>query len=157
PSNGGNFFGDDRGHTSQLPRLGTVGSMGDLDVAMRDGVILRAAAAEVWLGANAPPDTVDKLRAAGLSISDDQTIDAAVDAAGQRPSAVGWRFFVLLGVLALVLGAAGLLLAAAVERRPRANALRAMRIQGLSARTIATAGLIGYLSFVLCGAIFGAG
>jgi hypothetical protein len=151
------MFADDVATTTMLPRLGASGGLGDLTVAIQDGILLGRAKAEVWLNSAAPPDIVDRLSKAGLAVSGDDTRAEVVARAGQRPSALGWRFFLVLGSLALVLGIAGLLLASTVERRTRAYALRAMRTQGLAWSTALASGLIGYLSIVVCGAVFGAG
>src|SRR5262249_13030816 len=143
--------------TTMLPRLGFVGGLSDLELTIHDGVLLRGATPEVWLNTAAPPDIVDRLMKAGLPVLATRTLAETVADAGQRPNALGWRFFVVLGALALALGIAGMLLAATVERRPRAYALRAMRTQGLSWRAVTVSGLLGYLSLVVCGIIFGAG
>jgi hypothetical protein len=157
PAQTGDFFADKVTTTTTLPRLGTQGGLADLELAVRDGIVLRQATAEVWLNDAAPPDIVAQLTKAGLPVLTDRTLAEAVADAGQRPNALGWRFFVVLGALALVLGVAGMLLAAAVERRPRAYALRAMRTQGLSWGALTVSGLVGYLSLVVCGIVFGAG
>lgn len=156
-SDNGNFFTKPVGTSSTLPGLGATGGLGDLEVAIRDGVLLRDATAQVWLNAHAPPDIVARLGKAGLGVLGDRTVGQVVADAGQRPSALGWRFFVVLGGLALLLGIAGLLLASTVERRGRAYAVGAMRVQGLPWRTAQAVGLIGYLTIVGCGLVFGAG
>ncbi len=153
----GNFFASQVNRISALPRLGAAGGLADLELALRDGLLLRGGTAEVWLTTAAPPDVVDRLGKAGLTVTADRRLADAVRDAGQRPNALGWRFFAVLGALAVVLGVAGLWLAASVERRNRAYALRAMRAQGLPWRSVTAAGLIGYLSIVVCGLVFGAG
>jgi hypothetical protein len=157
PTADGNLFADTLATTDTLPRLGAAGGIGDLSLALHDGALILNGTAEVWLNDHAPPDIVDRLAKAGLPVISDQTLAQTVADSGQRPSALGWRFFVVLGALALVLGVAGLLLSATVERRTRAYALRAMRVQGLRWPAVTASGLIGYLAIVLCGLIFGAG
>ncbi len=152
----GSFYVDRVGSTSTLPRLGASGGIADLDVALRDGVLFTGGVQQVWLNGSAPPGTVDRLDAAGLRVLEEQTFATAVATAGQRPRALGWRFLVVLSVFALVLSAAGLVLTATVERRGRAELARILRGQGVPARTVRAAGLIGYVSVVACGLIFGA-
>jgi hypothetical protein len=151
------IFPDTVATTNALPRLGAAGGLGDLELAIRDGISFRRSQAEVWLNDAAPADIVAQLTKAGLPVRGDRTLADAVTDAGQRPNALGWRFLVVLGVLALALGVSGLLLASTVERRTRAYALRAMRTQGLSPAAAILSGLLGYLALVACGAAFGAG
>jgi hypothetical protein len=153
----GQILPDSVATTTALPRLGTAGGLSDLELTTRDGISLRQAQAEVWLNNAAPPDVVAQLAAVGLPVRSDLTVADVAAAAGQRPSALGWRFLMVLGVLALALGVAGLLLASIMERRTRAHALRAMRTQGLSRTAATLSGLFGYLTLVACGAVFGAG
>ncbi len=157
PADTGDFFADNVTTTTTLPRLGSAGGLSDLELTIHDGVLLRGATPEVWLNDAAPPDIADRLAKAGLPVLADRSLAESVADAGQRPNALGWRFFVVLGALALALGIAGMLLAATVERRPRAYALRAMRMQGLSWQAVTVSGLIGYLSLVVSGIIYGAG
>jgi hypothetical protein len=116
-------------------------------VAGRDG--------EVWLGPDAPADAVARLRAAGLDVIGVERLADRLDAAAKRPSAAGVRFLLIVAVLGLFLGAAGLVVAAGVERRGRAEELRALRAQGMRRGPARQAALVGYVGVVGVAALLG--
>lgn len=140
----------------ELPRVGTVGALVDLEYLTRLAEPGPVVPSEVWLGSRAPADVVDRLRAAGLGVLRDRQIDAEFAASRDRPNAVGLRFLLAVAVLCLILGAGGLGVTAGIERRSRADELRALRAQGLPRRVVARAGQISYLVLVLTAGVFGA-
>jgi len=141
----------------ELPRVGLTGALVDLEYVARMAEPGPVQSGEVWLGRRAPTDVVDQLRAAGLAVLGDRRLDAELAASRDRPNAVGLRFLLAVGVLCLVLGAGGLAVTAGIERRARADELRALRAQGLPRRMVARAGRISYLALVLTAGVFGAG
>ncbi|NJC72066.1 ABC transporter permease [Planosporangium thailandense] len=128
-----------------LPRLGRAGALVDLDYADRlvdDGNGPRVS--QVWLAAGTPAAVVDRLRAAGLRVLEDETVGGrAARYAGSGPVAA-LRFQLLGAVLAVILAGAGVVLVAAVERDPRAEELTALRHQGLPARAARASAFDGY-------------
>ena len=140
-----------------LPRVGATGALVDMDLLARRNEPGPMVPGEVWLGPAAPADALDRLRAAGIGIAAEQSLDTVRAAAEERPHAVGVRFFLAVGLLCLLLGAGGLAVSAAVEMRSRAAELRALRAQGLKRRMVARAGRLSYLLIVIVGAVLGAG
>ena len=132
-----------------LPRLGTQGVLIDLAYLQSDDIAVDGAqASEVWLGPAAPADAVQRLRDAGLSILGESRIadtQAALDRSGP---ALALRFHIAAAVLGIGLALGGLWLVAAVDRRRRADDLRALRNQGLPRRFVRRAALWGYLWLV---------
>jgi putative ABC transport system permease protein len=133
------------GTAAALPQVGGQGILVDLETATRavgEGSI--GDRQEVWLAPDAPADLPDKLRAAGLSILDSDSVaqDLARSAA-QGPTAA-LRFQLLTALVCLLLGAAGLSVVGAAERGPRGVELSALRRQGLSARAARAVGYGGY-------------
>ncbi|WP_432841295.1 hypothetical protein [Dactylosporangium sp. CA-092794] len=120
---------------ARLPRLGASGALVDLEFADRLAADSSARGAEVWLSADAPPSTVDALTAAGLTIEARHTLADARSALAGEGSALGLRFFLIAGVLAVALAAAALL-SGTVEAST--TDLSALRAQGLAARRAAT-------------------
>jgi hypothetical protein len=140
----------------ELPRVGATGALVDLEFVTRLGEPGPVQTGEVWLGRDAPGDVADRLRGAGLAILGDRRLDTELALSRDRPNAMGLRFLLAVGVLCLVLGAGGLAVTAGIERRARADELRALRAQGLPRRMVARAGRISYLALVLTAGAFGA-
>jgi putative ABC transport system permease protein len=138
------------GTASALPVLGTMGVLVDLDATRRiigDGDV--AGDFQVWLAPGAGPGLIAALRRNGLSIVADDSVPVLAGRLGrQGPSAVS-RFDLLAGAIGLLLAAATVAVAGAVDRRTRLAELSALRVQGLSqpaalvASWAGTAGLIG--------------
>ncbi|MET7426442.1 FtsX-like permease family protein [Dactylosporangium sp. NPDC005555] len=144
------------GRVTAVPRLGTDGTLVDLEYADRAATDAgEARNPEVWLGAAAPADVLDRLTAQGLVITGDRGV-AATQArlAAQGPALAVW-FHVLSGILAVILGAGGLALVIAVDRRERLADLTALRAQGLSRRCAARTLLWTYPVLVATSGILG--
>jgi putative ABC transport system permease protein len=149
--------GDPRGSVAILPRSGTDGAIVDLESLIRaEGTAPPSAYAEVWLAADAPDGIVDALRAAGLPVVGERRLVDEIRAARERPSSVGLLFFLVVAAMGVVLGVAGLAVAAGVERSARAEELRWLRLQGLRRRTVVASGLWGYLVPIVLASGFGA-
>jgi hypothetical protein len=128
-----------------LPRVERNGVLVDLDYAdALAGSDSGAETSEVWLSADAPASIVRALGAQGLTIADEQTVDARARAYGEQASVVGQRFQVLGGAIGLALAAVALLVVASVERDPRARELVALRHQGVAARATRAVARRGY-------------
>ncbi|WP_433086751.1 hypothetical protein ACQP1P_14050 [Dactylosporangium sp. CA-052675] len=135
----------------RLPRLGTSGLLVDLEYADRLSVDSTAAGAEVWLAADAPPSVTDAIAAAGVTVDERRTIAGARAALAGEGAALGLRFYLVAGVLAVVLAAAALL-SGTVEGS--SGDLRALRAQGLSGRRArAVEPLAGVLLVVFAGLV----
>lgn len=139
-----------------LPRLGTVGVLADLEYLERTAVnVPRQARAEVWLGPHAPADAVDRLLRAGLAVSHRTGVDQSRAALARQGTALALQFHLAAAVFGLVLALGGLGLVATVDRRRRADDLRALRRQGLSVRFVRRAALWSYLSTVVAAMVAG--
>jgi len=140
-----------------VPGRGTRAGVLDLDLLTRGGEpVAESMVSQVWLGAAAPPDTVERLRAAGLDVIGERRLDRALATSQGQPGAVGLRFLVLVAAVGVLLGAAGLGVTGEVELKPRAEELRALRLQGLCRRSVGVASLYGYLALGIGGCVLGA-
>ncbi|MGI5237957.1 hypothetical protein [Dactylosporangium sp. CA-139066] len=120
------------GHAERLPRLGRRGSLVDLEAADRAATGSdRTDFGEVWLARDAPPAIAAALTAAGLSIVGRRAVADQRAVLARAGSALALRFFVLAGVLSVLLGVAGL--AVTTIAAPRGE-LAPLRVQGLPAR-----------------------
>jgi len=122
--------------TAALPVLGGKGAMADLDSVARLVVDSRRPAVfQVWLSPGAPGSIRAALTREGLIVTGEQsTARRAHDLARQR-DVVTTPFQLYGAVMGLLLAAAMLAAAAAVERGPLTEQLGALRMQGLPRRT----------------------
>lgn len=138
-----------------VPRLGS-GGLVDLGRLVRiDDAMGQVGNAEVWLSAQAPPDVVARLTAAGLKVLGERTQAAELADAEHRPSAVGLGFLIAVAAIGIVLAVAGLSVSASVERPAWAEELRALRGQGLRRRVAVTSALVSYLVTILAAVVLG--
>jgi putative ABC transport system permease protein len=152
------------GTVAGLPRLGGHGALLDLEYADRladdTGIALDP---QVWLGADAPADVVDRLTAQGLVVTRDEQL-AAVQARldGQGP-ALALRFWLVCAGLGVLLAAGAIGLVASVDRRRTGADVAALRTQGVRLPTVpgyvvvvALAGIVGLGAAALAWSLTGA-
>lgn len=144
------------GTATALPVLGQAGVLVDIEAARRITADANPPGRfEVWLAPGAGPAVVDALRAAGLSVSaDDTTAERSARLARQAPAAVA-RFALVCGAVGLLLAAAALAVAGAVDRRTRLQQLRALRVQGLADRAAVATAYAGTVALAGAGLIGG--
>ncbi|GIM97611.1 FtsX-like permease family protein [Paractinoplanes toevensis] len=148
------------GTARALPVLGTSGVLIDLDASRRilgdstdDGTF------QVWLAPGAEPGLIGALEANGLSVLKDESAAARADRLELQGPSAGARFVMLCGAIGLLLAAATIAVAGAVDRRTRLDEMAALRVQGLPHRvaTVASwAGTAGLLLAGLAGGLFAA-
>ena len=139
-----------------LPRLGASGVLADLEYLERTALLApRRMEAQVWLGRNAPADAADRLRRAGLAVSHVTGVGQSREVLARQGPALAMQFHLAAAVFGIVLALCGLGLVATVDRRRRADELRALRQQGLSQRTVRRAALWSYLSTVVAAMLAG--
>ncbi|MEU4428185.1 FtsX-like permease family protein, partial [Actinoplanes sp. NPDC024001] len=103
--------------TTVLPVLGRMGVLVDLEATRRLAAEADPPADfQVWLAADARPGIVDDLAAAGLDVISDETVSQRAAQLGDQGPAAVVRFGLLAGVAALLLAAAAIAVAAAVDR-----------------------------------------
>jgi len=137
------------GTARMLPRLGTVGLLVDLDYLGHVSLgTAGASKAEVWLGPAAPADAVELLRNAGLYILAVHGLAETQAHLNRVGPALALRFHAVAAWLGISLALGGLWLAAAVDRRRRADDLRALRSQGMRPRIVRRAVFWEYLWLV---------
>nr|BFE59371.1 hypothetical protein GCM10020063_038970 [Dactylosporangium thailandense] len=95
---------------------------------------------QVWLAADAPPDIVGRLTAAGLRITGGDSVAAGRDRLARLGPAGALRFHLLAAAVGLLLAGAALTVVAAVQRRQRRAEFEALRRQGVPARVLRAAG-----------------
>jgi hypothetical protein len=144
------------GTAPALPVLGGTGVLIDLDAANR--AVTEASVGDrqqVWLARGAPESIVDKLRASGLTILRTDSVGADLTRLGTAGLTAALRFALLTAIVGILLGAAAVTVAGAVERAPRAAELSALRTQGLTGRAARAIGYGGYATTVVLAVLSG--
>jgi hypothetical protein len=146
------------GTAGVLPVLGTAGLLTDLEAARRVAAGADAGGTyQVWLTADAPRSLVDALTAAGLAVTADDSAGArAAQLAAQGPAAAA-GFALFAGAVTLLLAAATVAVAAAVDRAGQVAQLDALRIQGLPAGAAVRSGYAGLVALIAAGLFAGLG
>ncbi|MCO8273201.1 ABC transporter permease [Actinoplanes sp. TRM 88003] len=144
------------GATAVLPVIGRAGVLVDLETARRiGGDVNQPGEFQVWLAPEAGPEVVTALRGAGLVVSgEDSAARRSARLAEQAPSAIA-RFGLLGGVVGLLLAAATVAVAGAVDRRARLEQLRALRLQGLPLKAAVGTAYAGTWVLILTGPAVG--
>lgn len=132
-----------------LPGFGDDAVLVDLTAAVRTNTALTEAVTyQVWLTADAPAAITDKLADAGLTVVGRRTLDEAAGRYERQGPAAALRYLVFTALIGLALAAGSLFVVAAVERRPRAAELAALRAQGVPHRVVRLAGYASYGALV---------
>jgi hypothetical protein len=145
------------GRADLVPRLGSTGLLADLDYADR---LLpgepTVGTMQVWLGRDAPGVIRQRLAEAGVTV-------VATDAVGDRLGSLTHhgppltlQFLVLAAAAGVLLATGSFAVWTAVDGKPRAAELAALRRHGLSAGAVRAASIGGYLAVVAAAAGVGA-
>lgn len=128
-----------------LPAFGEEATIVDLAAALRTSTAATEVVTyEVWLTDDAPASVTRALTDAGLTIINTRTVDSLADRYARQGPAAALRYLVFTALVGLLLAAGSLFVVAAVERRPRAAELAALRAQGASDRVVRVAGYASY-------------
>src|SRR5262249_501061 len=125
-----------------LPRAGKHGMIVDLDYALKQADATTGVpdttrfSAEVWANPSAPADLDKRLAATGVAVIEKQTIAQLQDQLGRQAPALAWRLYLLAGVVSALLALGLVLLVARLGARERRHELAALRVTGVSARTL---------------------
>ncbi|WP_250007168.1 FtsX-like permease family protein [Actinoplanes sp. M2I2] len=144
------------GVTGVLPVLGRDGVLADLDTARRIAGDANAPGQfQVWLAPGAGAGVIDALRGAGLIVGEAETVARRSDRlAEQAPAAIA-RFGLIAGGVGLLLAAATIGVAGAVDRRSRLDQLRALRLQGLPLKAAVGTAYAGTWVLIVTGLLAG--
>jgi putative ABC transport system permease protein len=144
------------GTATALPRLGTRGVLVDLEYADRLGADFGAGESlQVWLNASAPASITTSLRDQGIIVLGEESIDGTAERYASFGPPLTLQFMLLSAVVGLALAIGAAVVVGAVERRPRAKELGALRHQGAPAALIRRVGIEGYLVLAISSLLFG--
>ncbi len=145
-----------------LPRIGPNGVIVDLGTLERaqTGPTFSETSEQVWLGPQAPPNAVSRLRTAGLQIDRVQRSSTLISRARQSGPALAYDFMLLATLVALLVAAFGTFSMLAAGGRQSATEMVALEVTGVRrpilARSLAIEGGILALT-ALFGVAAGAG
>jgi putative ABC transport system permease protein len=99
----------------------------------------------IWLGPDAPPDALQRLRAAGLVLQAGTTESDRVTELGRQGPALALRLLVVCAIVGSVLAVGGTAIAIASTGRRRSFELASLRALGISRRTLLRSSVIEQL------------
>ena len=118
---------------ASLPRIGLGGVFVDLGTLERaqTGPTIAVTSEQVWLGPQAPPDAVSRLRTAGLHIDQVQRSSTLISEARHTGPALAYDFMLLATLVALLVAAVGTFSVLAAGSRGRATEMIALEVTGV--------------------------
>jgi hypothetical protein len=124
---------------ASLPRIGPAGVLVDLGTLERaqTGPTDPATSEEVWLGPQAPPNAVGRLRMAGLHIDQVQRSSTLISQTEHSGPALAFDFMLLATLVALLVAAVGTFSVLAAGGRQRATEMVALEVAGVPRTTLA--------------------
>ncbi|MGI5244843.1 FtsX-like permease family protein [Dactylosporangium sp. CA-139066] len=144
------------GTALRLPRLGDKGVLLDLEYADRLGADFGAGESlQVWLSKGAPADMTKRLQDQGLIVLGDESTAGVADLYASFGPPLTLQFMLLSAIVGVILAIGSASVVAAVERRPRARELGALRAQGAPARLVKRVSIEGYLVLAGASLLFG--
>jgi ABC-type antimicrobial peptide transport system permease subunit len=116
-----------------LPRIGSGGVIVDLGTleGAQAGPTFPGITEQVWLGPQAPPDAVRRLRRAGLQIDRVQRSSTLISQARHTGPALAYDFMLLATIVALLVAAVGTFSVHAAGGRQRATEMVALEVTGV--------------------------
>jgi hypothetical protein len=127
-----------------LPVMGAVGSLGDLETSLvefqppPDAVPV----VELWTDGDTPPALLRALRKHGVGLTPLARVDDVLAGLRSDGFSTGLRLFLLVGVVTLLLAVLGVFVSSVIQARWRAYEVAALRVVGVSRRTILRGSLL---------------
>ena len=146
------------GEAKALPLVGSNGGLSDLTAALREyGDQASSVTLSELLVADGTPDSVlDAVRDEGVTLTDRRTQAEELDLLRSDAFSLGWRVFLLVGVLTLVLAFLGVLALAVVQLRWRSYEVAALRVVGVRRRDLRRAIVTEYVALLGLAVVGGA-
>ncbi len=147
-----------RGTAGTLPVVGNNGGLSDLGAALREygDLSTDVTITELMVAGDTPASVLQDLRKSGVDLS---TVRTEGDELAQLRSdafSLGWRVFLLVGVLTLALAFLGVLALAVVQLRWRSYEVAALRVVGVRRRDLRRAILTEYVALLGMAVVGGA-
>ncbi len=138
------------GRTVALPLVGNEGGVSDLETALREYGDLAGAVTPTYLlvAEGTPASVLDEVRGLGVDLSQSSSEADELEALRSDAFSLGWRVFLLVGVLTLLLAFVGVVALAVVQMRWRAYEVAALRVVGVRRKDLRRAILTEYVALL---------
>ncbi len=138
------------GTAKALPFVGGNGGLSDLTTALREygDQAIDVSITELLVAEDTPASVLDGVEELGVPLTDSVSEDEELDLLRSDAFSLGWRVFLLVGVLTLVLAFLGVLALAVVQLRWRSYEVAALRVVGVRRRDLRRAILTEYVALL---------
>ena len=146
------------GRAEALPMVGNNGGLSDLTAALREygDQATTIPITHLMVAAGTPQSVLDQVRKQGVSLTDSRTEAEELEELRSDAFSLGWRVFLLVGVLTLVLAFLGVLALAVVQLRWRSYEVAALRVVGVRRRDLRRAIITEYVALLGMAVVGGA-
>jgi len=146
------------GRAKALPLVGSNGGLSDLTAALREygDQATGVPVSELLVAADTPASVLQAVRELGVPLDDVRTEGEELDLLRSDAFSLGWRVFLLVGVLTLVLAFLGVLALAVVQLRWRSYEVAALRVVGVRRRDLRRAIVAEYVALLGMAVVGGA-
>ena len=138
------------GEAKALPLVGSNGGLSDLGAALREygDQASEVTITELLVADGTPASVLAEVRDLGVSLTDRRSEGEELDLLRSDAFSLGWRVFLLAGVLTLVLAFLGVLALAIVQLRWRSYEVAALRVVGVRRRDLRRAIVTEYVALL---------
>jgi len=138
------------GRAKALPLVGSNGGLSDLTAALREygDQAAEVSITELMVAGDTPASVLEEVRENGVALTDRRTEGEELDLLRSDAFSLGWRVFLLVGVLTLVLAFLGVLALAVVQLRWRSYEVAALRVVGVRRRDLRRAIVTEYVALL---------
>ena len=146
------------GQAKALPLVGSNGGLSDLTAALREygDTSSEVPFSELLVAADTPASVLAEVRELGVPLTDRRTEGEELDLLRSDAFSLGWRVFLLVGVLTLVLAFLGVLALAVVQLSWRSYEVAALRVVGVRRRELRRAIVAEYVALLGMAVVGGA-
>jgi putative ABC transport system permease protein len=146
------------GRAEALPMVGNNGGLSDLTAALREygDQASNITITHLMVAAGTPRSVLEQVRKEGVSLTDSRSEAEELEELRSDAFSLGWRVFLLVGVLTLVLAFLGVLALAVVQLRWRSYEVAALRVVGVRRRDLRRAIVAEYVALLGMAVVGGA-
>ncbi len=132
---------------SALPLVGTEGSLSDLETSLVEfeppaGALVTT---ELWVAPGTPASVLAAVRDHRVGLSDPRSLDASLRDLRGDAFSLGLRLFLVVGLATLLLAVLGVLASAVLQSRWRSYEVAALRVVGVSQRSLVRGSVLEYV------------